>query len=128
MMATPCPRCGGAANAAMWCDACQRRVTPAPVYRIEKRSSSRRPRRWMVSRKHLHSTAALLSLIVPGAGQVYKGRTLAGVAWFVATVAAYFLVGFPALLIHLMCVITAGSAARVVRIPFLYDGVSWTER
>lgn len=128
MTATPCPRCGGATDGIAWCAACQRRTTAAPVYRIEKRSSSRGPRRWLVPRRFLHTTAALMSLLVPGAGQVYKGRIPAGVAWFVVIVASYALVGLPAILVHLMCVVTAGSAARVLHRPFLYDGVSWTKR
>ncbi|HEX8430507.1 MAG TPA: hypothetical protein VF625_04435 [Longimicrobium sp.] len=124
---TVCPRCGAPGEDG-WCEACQRRITPGRAYRIEKRSSSRAPRRWLVKRKYLHLTAALMSLVLPGAGQVYKGRTLVGILWFVVVAGCYWLVGLPALLIHLMCVITAGSAAREVRIPFLYDGVSWTKR
>jgi hypothetical protein len=108
-----------------WCDACQRRTAPAREYRIERRSTSRRPRRWLVRRRHLHKTAALMSLILPGAGQAYKGRVAVGAVWLVVVAACYWAVGPPALLVHLMCVVTAGSAARVVRLPFLYDGVAW---
>jgi hypothetical protein len=68
-----------------------------------------------------------MSLLLPGAGQVYKGRVAIGVAWFVVVAAGYWLVGLPALLVHLMCVVMAGSAARVVRLPFLYNGVGWTK-
>jgi hypothetical protein len=121
-----CPRCG-CAGVAGWCDACQRRIAPAPEYRIEKRSTSRHPRRWFVRRRHLHKTAALMSLIVPGAGQVYKGRVVIGIAWFLVVAGCYWMVGLPALLVHLMCVVMAGSAARVVRLPFLYDGAGWTK-
>ncbi len=128
MTAISCPRCGGEATEAGWCDACQRRVAPAARYRVEKRSSSRKPRRWQVRRKYLHATAALMSLVIPGAGQVYKGRAAVGVSWFVIVAACYVLVGAPALLVHLMCVVSAGSAARVVRLPFEYDGVSWEKR
>lgn len=128
MTAPTCPRCGAATDGAPWCDACRQRTTPAPEYRIERRSTSRRPRRWLVRRRWLHTTAALMSLLVPGAGQVYKGRVVVGLAWFAVVVAGYSWVGIPGFLVHLMCVITAGSAARVVRRPFLYDGVSWTRR
>ena len=124
--ATLCPRCG-APGTADWCEACQRRITSPREYRIEQRSSDRRPRRWRVKRRHLHKTAALMSLLLPGAGQVYKGRVAVGAAWFVVIVACYWAVGLPALLVHLMCVVTAGSAARVIRLPFQYDGVSWTK-
>jgi hypothetical protein len=92
---------------------------------VEKRSTNRQPRRWFVRRRYLHTTAALMSLVVPGAGQVYKGRVLIGLAWLVVVVGSYVAVGLPALLVHLMCVVFAGSAARVVRLPFLYDGVGW---
>ncbi|HEX8455289.1 MAG TPA: hypothetical protein VF647_24640 [Longimicrobium sp.] len=110
-----------------WCEACQRRIAPAPEYRIEKRSTSRHPRRWFVRRRHLHKTAALMSLLLPGAGQVYKGRVVIGIAWFLIVAGCYWMVGLPALLVHLMCVVMAGSAARVVRLPFLYDGAGWTK-
>ena len=125
MTEIPCPRCG-AASAAGWCDACQRRIAPAAGYRIERRSTSRGPRRWLGRRRHLHKTAALMSLVVPGAGQAYKGRVAIGAAWLVVVTACYWMVGPPALLVHLMCVVMAGSAARVVRLPFRYDGVAWT--
>lgn len=127
MEATVCPRCRKATATPGWCDACQRRTEPKADYRIERRSSSRLPRRWMVKRRFLHTTAALMSLVVPGAGQVYKGRVAAGIVWFVIIVAAYAFLGWPALLIHLMCVVTAGSAAPEVSRPFLYDG-SWEKR
>lgn len=126
MTAALCSRCG-APGAAGWCDPCQLRTAAAPEYRIEKRSSGRSPRRWLVRRRHLHKTAALMSLLLPGAGQVYKGHLAAGAAWFAVVAACYWVMGPPALLVHLMCVVMAGSAARVVRLPFLYDGVSWAK-
>lgn len=123
-----CPRCGAAETEEGWCKACERWVGVTPQYRIEKRSSNRNPRRWMVRRRHLHKTAALMSLVVPGAGQVYKGRVIVGVVWFVLVAAGYYMVGAPGLLIHLMCVVMAGSAAPEVRIPFLHDGSGWTKQ
>jgi hypothetical protein len=122
---TTCPRCGSTADEAGWCAACQQRVGSPAVVLVEKRSSSRRPRRWLVRRKYLHLTAALMSLLIPGAGQVYKGRFITGAAWFVIVVAAYLLIGPPALIIHLMCVVTAGSAARVRRRVVVARPASW---
>lgn len=127
MEPTLCPRCRKTTATPGWCDACQRRTTPKKDYRIERRRSGRRPRRWMVNRRYLHLTAALMSLAVPGAGQVYKGRIAAGIAWFAVVVAGYWAFGWPGLIVHLMCVVTAGSAARELRRPFLYDG-SWSQR
>jgi hypothetical protein len=111
-----CPRCG-AVSETDWCDACERRISAPPIIRYEKRSSDRRPRRWRVPRRYVHLIAALLSLVLPGAGQVYKGRNVAGALWFVGVAACYWLVGLPALLVHLMCVVFAGSAAPPIRRP-----------
>jgi hypothetical protein len=66
-----------------------------------------------------------MSLIVPGAGQIYKGRVKVGIAWLVIVAAAYALVGFPGVLVHLMCVVSAGSAARIRRRAFVSDRFSW---
>jgi hypothetical protein len=82
----------------------------------------------MVKRRFLHTTAALMSLAIPGAGQVYKGRLKAGLAWFLIVATAYLLVGAPGIIVHLMCVVTAGSAARVVRRPFVSGPAGWTRR
>jgi hypothetical protein len=128
MTALTCPTCSGPATPEGWCDACQRRVTRPQAYRFERRSTAKGPRRWLVKRRFLHTTAALMSLVVPGAGQAYKGRPVAGGVWFVVIVGAYAWLGLPALLIHLMCVVTAGSKARVLRKPVLYGGMGWPKR
>jgi hypothetical protein len=123
---TVCPTCGTELTTTSWCERCQRRIGTPAVVRVEQRSSSRRPRRWMVKRRYLHLTAALMSLLIPGAGQIYKGRTLAGVIWLVVVGAAYWAVGAPGLMVHLMCVVTAGSAARVKRRVFVWRPATWT--
>lgn len=53
--------------------------------------------------------AALLSLVLPGAGQMYKGKVLIGLMWLVFVVIGYFLFIFPGLILHLICIITAAS-------------------
>jgi hypothetical protein len=61
--------------------------------------------------------AALLSLILPGAGQMYKGHVGGGLLWFFGVAGAY-MVGFSeaewflaiAVLLHLLCIF--GAAAR----------------
>lgn len=52
--------------------------------------------------------AALLSFIIPGAGQMYKGQVLNGLAWFAMVVVGYFFICIPGFVLHLLCV---GSAA-----------------
>jgi TM2 domain-containing membrane protein YozV len=54
--------------------------------------------------------AFLLSLVIPGAGQMYKSRVGAGFLWLFFTVIGYFLFIFPGAILHLICVIDAAIA------------------
>jgi TM2 domain-containing membrane protein YozV len=56
--------------------------------------------------------AAVLSVLMPGLGQVYCGRLFAGAIWFLATAAAYSLILVPGFLIHALCVWSAYANAR----------------
>jgi hypothetical protein len=58
------------------------------------------------------AAAAVLSLIVPGAGQLYAGRPLSGVAWFALVTMGYMLLIIPGVLLHILCVASAASAAH----------------
>src|SRR5262245_27032569 len=46
-------------------------------------------------------TAAVLSFIVPGLGQLYKGHIAAGLVLLFATIAGYFLLIVPGLILHI---------------------------
>ncbi len=50
--------------------------------------------------------AILLSVLIPGLGQLYKGQPINAVVWFVLTVAGYLLI-FPGLILHFLCIIGA---------------------
>ena len=57
--------------------------------------------------------AAVLSLFVPGAGQLYVGRPFAALLWFLVTTAGYALI-LPGLILHMFCIVSAaGSAHRL---------------
>jgi hypothetical protein len=53
--------------------------------------------------------AAVLSLFVPGAGQMYKGQVGAGIARLFLVVLGYFLVIVPGLILHIICIFNAHS-------------------
>jgi TM2 domain-containing membrane protein YozV len=53
------------------------------------------------------TVAAVLSLVIPGAGQMYKGKMAMGIAWLVLTVLGYLTLLMPGLLLHFMCVFQA---------------------
>lgn len=59
--------------------------------------------------------AAVLSVIVPGLGQVYNGRLLAGLFWFLAAGFGYWAVLVPGFLFHVLSVYFAYRGARVWR-------------
>lgn len=56
--------------------------------------------------------AALLSLIIPGVGQMYKGQVLNGLVWFFFVIFGYFLFIFPGLILHLCCIAGAAMGNR----------------
>lgn len=58
-------------------------------------------------RKWSPGIAAVLSLFIPGLGQMYKGHVLAGLFWLIVTPAGYFLLLIPGLVLHLICIIAA---------------------
>lgn len=53
--------------------------------------------------------AAVLSLFVPGAGQMYKGRVGTGLIWLICTVIGYVMLIIPGLILHLICIFNAYS-------------------
>jgi TM2 domain-containing membrane protein YozV len=63
--------------------------------------SSTRPRSNVV--------AAVLSLLVPGLGQMYKGRVGLGILWLVLITVAYFTVLLPGILLHFLCIFQAAG-------------------
>ena len=56
--------------------------------------------------------AAVLSVLLPGLGQVYAGRLLAGALWFLATAFAYWAILVPGFLAHAVCVWSAYHSTK----------------
>lgn len=48
--------------------------------------------------------AAVLSLFIPGLGQLYKSQFLIAVIWFVAVAVGYWLLIIPGLILHVFCI------------------------
>ncbi|HVU86922.1 MAG TPA: hypothetical protein VHD36_06350 [Pirellulales bacterium] len=55
------------------------------------------------------AVAALLSLIFPGLGQLYKGQLLNGVIWCIVVLVGYAALIVPGLVLHLCCILGAAS-------------------
>ena len=57
-------------------------------------------------------TAALLSFLIPGTGQMYRGNVLQGLVWFIIVPIGYLCLIFPGLLLHFICIALAGAPVR----------------
>ena len=67
--------------------------------------------------------AALLSFLIPGAGQMYKGQVGVGIAWLIFTVLGYGAYIVPGLVLHFICIMRAASApVTSVRAPVVARG------
>jgi TM2 domain-containing membrane protein YozV len=55
--------------------------------------------------------AAGLSMLIPGAGQLYAGRVISAILWFLVVSAGYALI-LPGLVLHMFCMASAANAAR----------------
>lgn len=53
-------------------------------------------------------TAAVLSLFIPGAGQMYKGQVFNGLCWFLIVGVGYIFI-IPGVVLHLFCILGAAS-------------------
>ncbi len=60
--------------------------------------------------------AALLSFLIPGAGQMYKGQVIKGLVWFFLVVLGYILFVIPGLVLHLLCILGAASGDPMKRV------------
>lgn len=60
-------------------------------------------------RKWIPGVAAVLSLFIPGAGQMYKGHIGRGLFWLIITVIGYCCLIIPGLILHVLCIVTAAS-------------------
>ena len=59
--------------------------------------------------------AALLSALVPGAGQLYAGRPISALGWFVVVSLGYLMLVVPGVVLHVLCIASAASAAHQQR-------------
>ncbi|WP_158860807.1 DUF5683 domain-containing protein [Lunatibacter salilacus] len=57
--------------------------------------------------KWIPGTAAFLSFIIPGWGQIYKGQLKTGIIWLIVTAACYFFAIILGLFIHIICTLEA---------------------
>jgi hypothetical protein len=83
-------------------------VRPGPLTRVAQPGL---PIAIRGGRKASPVVAGCLSLVVPGAGQLYTGNVLSALLWFVLVTAGYTLI-FPGIFLHVFCIAQAASSAH----------------
>jgi len=56
--------------------------------------------------------AAALTVLLPGAGHMYSGRTRAGLFWLLGTLAGYMCLVIPGIVLHILCIASAANVPR----------------
>ncbi|RIW15871.1 hypothetical protein D0X99_10650 [Algoriphagus lacus] len=51
-------------------------------------------------------TAAFLTFLIPGWGQIRQGKVKTGILWMIGVIAAYLLI-VPGLILHAVCIVDA---------------------
>jgi hypothetical protein len=103
-----CPDCGRRiSDAANSCPNCGRpsrlQAHAGPSY------AGAGPQVVVVQNRPSNGIAALLSLLIPGAGQMYKGHVGTGIVWMIAVFMGYIAFVIPGLILHLVCIAMAAS-------------------
>jgi hypothetical protein len=65
-----------------------------------------------IQRKWNPGVAGLLSFLIPGAGQIYKGNVGAGFGWLIVVIIGYWLFILPGIILHIICIVNAASGDR----------------
>ena len=78
---------------------------------FELREERSQENQYFVPREHKWSpgVAAVLSLVIPGAGQMYKGDIFLGIIWLIFVIIGYALFIIPGIILHIICIATASS-------------------
>lgn len=98
-----CPECNHGVSS--HADAC-----PSCGYVINR--SSKAPQTVYVENNPSGGVAAVLSFLIPGLGQIYKGQVFNGLVWFVLVIVGYVCFVVPGLLLHLFCIIGAANVQK----------------
>ena len=67
-----------------------------------QQAANKQPAKW-------NGVAAVMSFLIPGLGQLYKGHVIAGIAFFATTLLGYGFFILPGIVLHLLAITDAGN-------------------
>ncbi len=106
MALTQCPECHKeVSTAAAACPGCGHPIRPTVIQQEPAFVSQPPAQSWNPG------VAAVLSLVIPGAGQMYKGQIGNGIVWLIVVVIGYAMLIVPGLVLHLLCIFGAASGS-----------------
>ena len=111
--ASACPKCGHPLAPPFDLNALQASVETPPLTQQEIwAEETTRMRTPVKERSGAPGTAAVLSVLWPGLGQIYRGEINGGFTWMICVFVGYFLLIVPGLVLHYMCVTDAHGPHR----------------
>jgi hypothetical protein len=111
-----CTECGGRASTeAVACPHCGA-TDPTGFALAAIAAHSRAAAHPLPPARPANGLAAVLSLMFPGAGQMYKGHVGNGMLWLLVTCIGYIALVLPGLALHALCVFNAASTEPRQRI------------
>ena len=97
-----CPECGSeVSDKAEKCPKCAYPISGQPVADKAQTTKLTNKKLWNPG------IAAVLSLVIPGAGQIYRGKLGRGFLWLAIVLIGYALFIIPGLVLHIFCIIAA---------------------
>lgn len=91
--ASNCPHCG----------------VPRPVLPAPAEYQAQPPVYYAPPKRHDPVVAALLSLFLPGVGQMYKGEVGIGIALLIGTIIGYMACVVPGIVLHIVAIVHAAQ-------------------
>lgn len=106
-----CPFCAELINAeAIKCKHCQEFLEAKSTNYQERKASNLNNNNTVQKKAQWKpGIAALLSFVIPGAGQMYKGNVGRGLVWFFIVIIGYSMFILPGLILHIICIFAASS-------------------
>lgn len=69
-----------------------------------------RPPQCQKPQRQKGGAAPVLSFLIPGLGQMYKGHVLSGLLWFFAVFLGYVCFILPGFILHICCIVNANNS------------------